>query len=99
MTLPYDEAYQVQARLADVAPHFANVGAVEPSAVAGVGLRALAQAGAALPANRVAHSSPFQLPVHDYYLTDAIARASQTMAKCSAAFSHGKRDEARQASA
>ena len=93
-TLPYDHAHQVHDRLVDVAPHFAHVGAVQPSATGAVGLRALAQTGAATtPAARAALAKAFEPSIRDYYLTDAISRASQTMAKSSAAFTHGKRDD------
>jgi NADH dehydrogenase (ubiquinone) Fe-S protein 1 len=99
-TLPYDDARAVYARLVDVAPHFAHVGHVQPSTVGALGLRALVAAGAAAgPAQRTALAQPFALPIRDYYLTDTISRASQTMAKCSATFTHGKRDESPQAAA
>ena len=30
--------------------------------------------------------APFESPIHDYYMTDPISRASATMAKCSALY-------------
>ena len=95
VTLPYDTVEQVRARLADVAPTFGKVDRVERPSINTLGLRALAQAGASIKPS----AKPFELAIRDYYLTDPISRASQTMAKCSAAFTHGKREEEQQAAA
>ena len=42
-------------------------------------------------------SEPFKLPVADFYMTNAICRASVTMAECSAAFGGGGGRRARRA--
>jgi NADH dehydrogenase (ubiquinone) Fe-S protein 1 len=80
--LPYDSLEQVRARLADVAPHMGRTGEVsaplwlggDRAAKAGLGEGA---GGAALDA-----AAPLASPVSNFYMTDAISRASQTMAKC-----------------
>ncbi|KAJ2778293.1 ndufs1 NADH-ubiquinone oxidoreductase subunit [Coemansia javaensis] len=80
--LPYDDAAGLRARMTDVCPALAHVGALEPTS------REIALLGLAR-ARSVASSGPSALnlapAVRDYYMTDAIARASRTMARCSAA--------------
>ena len=68
--LPYDTLAAVRDRLAAVNPVFAAQGLVRHTA------------GAALPAGKVG-SAPFMETTPDYYQTNAIARASLTMAECS----------------
>ena len=68
--LPYDTLAAVRDRLAAVNPVFAAQGLVRHTA------------GAALPAGKVG-SAPFTETTPDYYQTNAIARASLTMAECS----------------
>lgn len=74
--LPYDSIKGVRARLADVAPHFASVNAVNGAVwMNGEYMKAL-QSGSA------ASSAPLASPISNFFMTDAISRASQTMAKC-----------------
>ncbi|HLI14080.1 MAG TPA: NADH-quinone oxidoreductase subunit NuoG [Alphaproteobacteria bacterium] len=70
--LPYDNLAEAQARLAQLHPTFANIGMVMPAT-----WQAFGQAG---PLDR----TPFMTPIKNYYMTDPISRASETMAKCSA---------------
>jgi NADH dehydrogenase/NADH:ubiquinone oxidoreductase subunit G len=73
--LPYDSIKGVRARLADVAPHFASVNAVNGAVwMNGEYMKAL-QSGSAT-------SAPLASPISNFFMTDAISRASQTMAKC-----------------
>jgi NADH dehydrogenase (ubiquinone) Fe-S protein 1 len=76
--LPYDTREQLQQRLAEVAPHFARLQSVEaPVWLNGQYVKALAARAAAAPAAGVLKS-----PIDNFFMTDAISRASQTMAKC-----------------
>ena len=78
-TLPYDSLNALRAKLIeeiesfgqiDHAPGAEGTGSFDPST--------LGEAGEV-------SSEPFVSPVKDFYLTNAIARASKTMAECSAA--------------
>ena len=77
-TLPYDSLSQLRARMVELAPHFATVDAVEPG-----------QWGAFGGPGEVS-SAPFESPVGDFYLTNAICRASTVMAECSQLYVHGQ---------
>jgi NADH-quinone oxidoreductase subunit G len=74
--LAYDSLSALRAALYKEAPALARLDRVEPAGLAGV--EALAAAGGALG------SEPFQAAVRDFYLTNAIARASAVMAELSA---------------
>ena len=74
--LPWDSLTQLRAKLYAEQPRFAAVDVVEPAAVADV--TALAGRGGGLG------SAPFAPAIDDFYLTNPIARASRTMAECSA---------------
>jgi len=74
--LPYDSIGQLRATLAAAYPHLVRFDEVEPSDTAAiVGLSAVVGAP---------DKAPFLGAIDDYYLTDPIARASRTMAECSA---------------
>uniref|UniRef100_A0A383VYH3 Uncharacterized protein n=1 Tax=Tetradesmus obliquus TaxID=3088 RepID=A0A383VYH3_TETOB len=76
--LPYDTRDQLQQRLAQVAPHFARLQSVEaPVWLNGQYVKAMGAQAAAAPAGGVLKS-----PINNFFMTDAISRASQTMAKC-----------------
>ncbi len=70
--LPLDTLGQVRARMVELAPTFAEPDVIQPAPWASFG-----QAGTFLAA-------PLTSPIIDFYRTDAISRASQTMAECSA---------------
>jgi len=76
--LPYDNLGQVRRRLTEVNPVFATLEEVKPSA--------LGAFGAAGPMG----SEPFVSPIANFYMTDAIGRASPTMAECTATFLNGE---------
>lgn len=82
LTLPYDTLGEVRSRLSQVAPHFSYEETIQSPSLVRPGLGALKQ----IHSNVSATPTPFTNPIKDYYLTDPISRASQTMAKCSAAF-------------
>ena len=73
-TLPYDSLDQVRARLAEVNPVFAAVDQALPSAWGAFGAEGQASA------------EPLDSNIDNYYMTDPISRASQTMAECTATF-------------
>ena len=73
-TLPYDDLAALRARLEAVAPHLAAIDQVAPSE-----WKAFGAAGALSP-------EPLASPIADFYQTNAICRASDTMAECTAVF-------------
>ncbi|KAJ2779462.1 ndufs1 NADH-ubiquinone oxidoreductase subunit [Coemansia interrupta] len=80
MTLPYDDVGALRARMADVCPTLVHVDECEPTSVdvARLGLQQMMLAG------RGKAEGPLPRAVGDYYMTDAISRASRTMARASA---------------
>ncbi len=81
-TLPYDNLGQLRQHLIHDNPLFAAVDQIQPAAWGEFG-----QAG---PVDAV----PLASPVRNYYMTDPISRASETMAKCTAALIEGGAGEA-----
>ncbi|WP_431858841.1 NADH-quinone oxidoreductase subunit NuoG [Azospirillum sp.] len=73
-TLPYDSLTQLRRRLVDVNPVFGNIGGLTPAEWTAFGT-----AGAIDPA-------PFVSPIANFYMTDPISRASETMARCTETF-------------
>ena len=73
-TLGYDDLSQVRARLAEVNPVFAAVDQVQPAAWGAFG------------AEGQPSSEPLVSTIDNFYMTDPISRASQTMAECTATF-------------
>lgn len=70
--LPYDSHAELQARMVGTVAVWKQLGAVQPALWSEFG-------------KDVAFvSAPFGLPVHNFYLTNAICRASDTMAQCAA---------------
>mmetsp|Transcript_4721 Transcript_4721/g.8177 ORF Transcript_4721/g.8177 Transcript_4721/m.8177 type:complete len:741 (-) Transcript_4721:363-2585(-) len=77
--LPYDSQVAVRARLAEVAPHFAALNAVQkPVWLNGEVIKSLE----VLAAKHKLEKSNMCTPIENFYMTDAISRASPTMAKC-----------------
>ena len=68
-TLPYNDLKTLHARIATEWPHLGVAGLSAVPFVAPTG-------------GGVLGSGPIALPVANFYLTNAIARASQTMADC-----------------
>ncbi len=73
-TLPYDDLPGLRARMREAAPHFAEIDAVAKAEWGAFGGAGAMDGGA------------FRNAVSDYYQTNPISRASETMAKCSAMF-------------
>jgi NADH-quinone oxidoreductase subunit G len=84
--LPFDSLSELRRALYKDFPHFMRLDVVEP-ADAGV-LKKLSGA------RGEADKAPFRSPVADFYLTNPIARASVTMAECSALASGAARTAA-----
>jgi NADH-quinone oxidoreductase subunit G len=72
--LPYDTLDQLRRALFKAAPNLQQLGAVVPAKWESFGGTGAVTARA------------FQLPIANYYMTDPISRASETMAKCTDAF-------------
>jgi NADH-quinone oxidoreductase subunit G len=79
--LPYDSLAEVQARLAKAAPVFANLDAVTPATWGSFGTPGALDA------------PPFGSPIANYYMTDPISRASETMARCTAEILGGAKEK------
>jgi len=77
VTLPYDKLSEVRARLGEIAPSFNHPGMVEEA-----GFSAVAVQAADSSAAPSAPLHPDMLSLRDFYMTDAVSRASPTMAKC-----------------
>ncbi|TAL04851.1 MAG: NADH-quinone oxidoreductase subunit G [Rhodospirillaceae bacterium] len=76
-TLPFDNLAQLRKRLAAANPVFATTDAITPAAWGAFG------------GNGAIATTGFDYPVVNYYMTDAISRASRTMAQCSESFASG----------
>lgn len=90
VALPYDSVEEVRSRLADVSPNLVRYDDVEEANYFKQA-NELAQA-----VNQELIASPLvppQLSAKDFYMTDSISRASQTMAKCVKAVTEGSVDE------
>ena len=79
-TLPYDTLEQLRARMADVNPIFA----IDDEDKARY-LPHQSTVSTMIDESITLLDTPFQPIIQDYYLTNSISRASQTMAECSAA--------------
>jgi NADH-quinone oxidoreductase subunit G len=77
-TLAYDQSQALRAAMLKAVPVLARLDAVVPADLAGVAALAARQ-------GRLA-AEPFTGTVLDFYLTNPIARASETMAECSRLF-------------
>jgi len=80
-TLPYDTRAQLRAAMYEAVPHFAALDQIETAS--GTAIAALAKKRAA------ATREPFVSSVHDFYLTNPIARASAIMGEMSALIAAG----------
>jgi NADH-quinone oxidoreductase subunit G len=76
-TLPYDNLPALRAAMYKEAPQLARLDEAVPADRSGV--ESLARVDAAAPADE-----PFEVAIHDFYLTNPVARASTVMAEMSA---------------
>lgn len=90
LTLPYDDVGTLRARMADVCPTLVHYGELEQtsSEMAKLGLAQLRKS-----AKDGKLEGAFVRVIEDYYMTDAISRASRTMARSSAAHARGMNNE------
>src|SRR5262249_37360054 len=75
--LPYDNIGQLRRRLFELSPRFQRLDVVEPAVWGEFG------------AARAIDSAPFAPPIANFYMTDPISRASETMAQCTETFLRG----------
>jgi len=87
VALPYDKLSDVRARLGEVAPSFNIIGNVEES-----GFFDVAVQGSKDSSSEADKLTPAILQLRDFYMTDAISRASLTMAKCVAAVDESEKN-------
>jgi NADH-quinone oxidoreductase subunit G len=78
--LPYDNIAHLRRRLYEISPRFQRLGAAEPAPWGEFGT-----AGAIDP-------TPFATPIANFYMTDPISRASETMAECTETYVRGAQD-------
>jgi len=76
--LPYDDLGQLRRRLYQLNPRFQRLGAVEPAVWGEFGRPGSLSA------------EPFRSPIANFYMTDPISRASETMAQCTATYVTGE---------
>ena len=82
--MPYDNLGELRKAIVADAPHFAEIRSVPMHQGADATLWNAVGADGPLDA-----ATPFGYAISDYYLTNPIARASETMAKCSREFVTG----------
>jgi NADH-quinone oxidoreductase subunit G len=82
--LPYDDRATLRAAMEKQAPHFARIG--EAPVHGDTAASTWSGVGAKGP---LEESRPLAAVITDYYLTNPIARASETMARCSRELVHG----------
>ena len=80
--LPYDDLGALRRRLVEAHPTFATVDRAEPASWGEFG------------AKGELDGAPFAPAVENFYMTDPISRASETMASCAEAFGSGRPGEA-----
>ena len=79
-TLPYDDLFALRRAMIEDAPSLGELDRIGGGEAFDAG--AVGEAGSI-------DSTPFINPIADYYMTNAVARASKTMAECSAAMKGG----------
>lgn len=82
--LPYDSLGALRARMLAVSPNLFHVDELEPSSAW------LQKAKPAAAEAQKVELSPFKSVIENFYMTNAICRASKIMAQCTAAFSGSK---------
>ncbi|KAJ2514468.1 ndufs1 NADH-ubiquinone oxidoreductase subunit [Coemansia sp. RSA 1939] len=90
LTLPYDDVATLRARMADVSPTLVNHNELvsTDSAIAKLGLEQWRINGNSSGQSTTSSlgSTSFIMAIDNYYMTDAISRASRTMARSAASF-------------
>ncbi|ORZ18103.1 G subunit of NADH dehydrogenase [Absidia repens] len=83
-TLPYDDLPSIRSRLTEMSPALTRYDVIEPSTNAALGVQSLRQA------NVASSGAVLENVIKNFYRTDAISRASKTMAKCTKEWVQGK---------
>ncbi|EDW62374.2 uncharacterized protein Dvir_GJ16774 [Drosophila virilis] len=86
--LPYDTLDELRSRLENIAPHLTRYGQLQPAGGS--------EAGAPATPSKSISGTPIdvkQKELRDYFMTDAISRASPTMAKCISAVNKQQRQD------
>jgi NADH dehydrogenase (ubiquinone) Fe-S protein 1 len=93
--LPYDDVHTLRDRMWDISPTLLRLDAIESPSnpIATLGLSHMTQSlkGAS---DKVNAGEKLELPVKNFYMTDAISRSSVTMAQCSRGTSFNRRSPA-----
>ncbi|HLB80134.1 MAG TPA: molybdopterin-dependent oxidoreductase, partial [Dongiaceae bacterium] len=76
--LPYDDLAQLRRRLVEVNGRFGRLDAIQPARWEPFG------------ADGPVAAKPFRFPIENFYMTDPISRASETMASCTEAYRRGR---------
>jgi NADH-quinone oxidoreductase subunit G len=79
--LPYDDREALRRAVVAQAPHFADIGVLPPRPAADTAIWNVIGTDGPVQAGQ-----PLASPIADFYLTNPIARASETMAECSRLF-------------
>ncbi|XP_076183124.1 NADH dehydrogenase (ubiquinone) 75 kDa subunit isoform X2 [Ptiloglossa arizonensis] len=77
--LPYDNLMEIRSRLEEIAPHLVRYGNVEPANYFAQALELSKESSGSLSSNPLEIK---QKTLDHFFMTDAISRASSTMAKC-----------------
>jgi len=81
VTLPYDSLEELRSRLFNISPHLQLFGGVAESVFGKIAT----MSGSPVTDSQI-HNTPLESSIDNYYMTDAISRASVVMAKCSTSF-------------
>ncbi len=76
--LPYDDLAQLRRRLVEANGRFGRLDAIQPAPWEPFG------------ADGQVTATPFRFPIENFYMTDPISRASETMANCTEAYLRGQ---------
>lgn len=83
--LPYDDIFALRSRVAEYAPSLVRYDVVEPASMSAMGVKQMLDScKGSTPSNAI-----LEFPIKDFYLTNAIARASRTMGRCSVQYTKG----------
>ncbi|POW06627.1 hypothetical protein PSHT_10357 [Puccinia striiformis] len=89
VSLPYDDPIQIRNRMWEVCPSLIRYDELVPSSTSLEAIQSISSSSSTIRSKSSAlKTEALGLPIHDFYFTDPISRASITMAQCSKAFSN-----------
>ncbi|KAI7954469.1 hypothetical protein MJO28_004869 [Puccinia striiformis f. sp. tritici] len=89
VSLPYDDPIQIRNRMWEVCPSLIRYDELVPSSTSLEAIKSISSSSYTIRSKSSAlKTGALGLPIHDFYFTDPISRASITMAQCSKAFSN-----------